>query len=275
MCAPHKDGQSWIDRAGDDHAAAARPPTPRCSSMSTAPCWKSRRGRSWSRCRRACRCCCDRLGAERERRAGAGQRPAAGRHRPAVPAVARRRRGVARRRTPPRRRQPGATAPIASRPRAAAALDRLRPMLADAARAHARRLARRQGRDARAALSRGARTRRRNPRPCPRGCCDGAGDALRLIAGKMVVELQPRQLRQGRAIAAFHRRAAVPGPPCRCFSATTRPTRTGLPRSTGGAACRSGSARRRADRGCLRTADRRRRTRLARGQSPDPALKSI
>ena len=68
------------------------------------------------------------------------------------------------------------------------------------------------------------------------------GATLRLIAGKMVVEFQPRGSDKGTAIAAF-----LDEPPFLgrqpVSSATTQPTRTGLRKSNAAAASRSGSGR--------------------------------
>lgn len=85
---------------------------------------------------------------------------------------------------------------------AAAALDRLRPVLADAARLLPGVLLEDKGRSL--ALHYRA-TPERGPEilDLARSCVPQNDDCLRLIAGKMVVELQPRFYGKDRAIAAF------------------------------------------------------------------------
>ena len=85
---------------------------------------------------------------------------------------------------------------------AAAALDRLRPVLADAVRRMPGLLLEDKGRSIalhyRAVPERGPETL-----ALGQACVHQADDYLRLIAGKMVVELQPRFYGKDRAIAAF------------------------------------------------------------------------
>ena len=119
---------------------------------------------------------------------------------------------------------------------AAAALERIRPRLAALAHAGSGLLLE----DKRSSLAlhyrAGARARRGNPRCCPRCSRREAGTALRLIAGKMVVELQPRGADKGAADRCLSRRAGRFSAAIRYLSATMRPTRTVLPKSTGAAA---------------------------------------
>ena len=205
MCAPHNnrvEPTACADcdgRSGDDPAPAARSATPRCSSMSTAPCWKSRRGRSWSSCRRPCRSLLDRLARRARRRAGA--RSAAARSPIST--------GCSRRGKAPR---PACMAPNAAGRRQPLSGKCDEPADRGAARrsigcgrrsrrcgaAHARRLARRQGPTLALHYRAAPGARSRDPRPGRRWVPQDATVCLRLIAGKMVVELQPRSLRQGR-----------------------------------------------------------------------------
>ena len=104
-----------------------------------------------------------------------------------------------------RRRADGSLVRMATAPAdaaAAAALDRLRPALRDSGR-RCPGSARGQGPDACAALSGGARKGGRDPAVSAERLRASTGDALRLIAGKMVVELQPRHHGKDGAIAAF------------------------------------------------------------------------
>ena len=227
----------------DDTAAAARPDVAPCSSMSTAPCWRSRRGRSSSRCPPGLPDAPRTLGGASAAARWRCQRPAARRSRSPV-----RGRGEA---PPPACTAPSAGAPTAAwstsgddagRPAAAAALDRLRPVLSDLAR-------RMPG----VWLEDKGRTLALHYRAAPENAAEisvwpidrvlrehGATAAAdrRQDGGRTAAAPS----RQGRRDRRVHGRAAVSRPAAGVSSATIRPTRTALPRSTGAAASRSGSA---------------------------------
>ena len=204
-------------------------PVPRCRRHA---CWRSRRGRSWSRCPTGLPELLTRLAERARRRAGRDQRPAespnstgcCGPGRAPPPAL----HGA---RTPRRRRQPGDQA--ARRRADRKPRRRARPAAPDTARSGA------SGCPAFWLEDKG-RTLALHYRAAPEKAAEiqvgdrpaaarEHGDALRLIAGKMVFELQPRHHgKDGRSPHSWPSRRFVAG--CRYLSATIRPTRTDSPR---------------------------------------------
>ena len=200
--------------------------------MSTAPCSRSPRVRNSSACLAGCRMLIARIAEERE---GAlaliSGRPLAA-ARPAVPAVARRRSGSARDRAPACRRH--------ARPRSRQRQPKPRSI------ASGRSLLRSRPATSGLILEdkggtlalhyRAAPEREPEIRAYAEALQRDAAAALRLIAGKMVVEFQPLAREQGFGYRGLSGRAARSSDAARSSSAMTPPTRTVLPKSAGGAA---------------------------------------
>ena len=202
------------------------PRTP-CSSISTAPCWRSRLARSWSGCLTGCGAA-DPPGGAARRRAGGDQRAQDRRFRSPLAALARRRCRRAWRRTPCAAGRMVASGDSPADRKAAAALERLRPVLRDLdggcpafwSRTRAGRSPSITGQ----APEKAARSGRQSTGDCARPP-SAAADRRQDGTG---AEAAPSRQGTARSPRSWQRSRFMNG--CRYSSATIRPTRTGSPR---------------------------------------------